>query len=166
MNCIYKLSDLNFAGTGCPILQGLCTCICGRIRSLFFSPRGFQGFRIRQIHLKSVPAHHRPKQGLRLSNNDYCVLSWKADQVSRIFFPRSGPHSRQSNSPSLLQQVNVPGACSFNSQFNLCTDCVTFSSSLARPQHVRLRLTSIKLAVLMGQSLIIACVLYCALLFH
>ena len=32
----------------------------------------------------------------------------------------------------------------------LCTDCVTFSSSLARPQHVRLRLTSIKLAVLDG----------------
>ena len=32
----------------------------------FFSPRGFWGFRIRQIHLKSVPAHNRPKQGLRL----------------------------------------------------------------------------------------------------
>ena len=32
----------------------------------FFSPRGFKGFRIRQIHLKSVPAHHRAKQGLRL----------------------------------------------------------------------------------------------------
>ena len=36
MNCIYKLSNLNFAGTGCPILSGLCTCICERIRSLFF----------------------------------------------------------------------------------------------------------------------------------
>ena len=38
-----QISDLNFAGTGCPILLGLCTCICGRIRSLFF-PKGFLGF--------------------------------------------------------------------------------------------------------------------------
>ena len=53
----------------------------------FFFPTGFLGFSYRQIHLKSVPAHHRPEQGLRLVIIiNYCVPSWQADWVFRIFF--------------------------------------------------------------------------------
>ena len=81
MNCIYKLSDLNFAGTGCPILQRLCTCICGRIPSLFF-PNGFLGFSYQaetpQISASPSQAYAR----FALSNINYCVLSWKAVWVS------------------------------------------------------------------------------------
>ena len=33
-------------------------------------------------------------------------------------------------------EFTYPGAGNFSSQFNLTTDCVTFSPSLARPQHM------------------------------
>ena len=97
-----------------------------------------------------MPAHHRPKQGLRLVIIIIVFCSGKMIGCLGYSFHHLGRIQASLFCTPRCRQVNVPGACSFNSQFNLCTDCVTFSSSLARPQHVRLRLTSIKLAVLDG----------------
>ena len=45
----------------------------------------------------------------------------------------------------------------FRSQFNLTTDCITFSPSLARPQHLLLRLKSSKTdSFREGKSLVVA----------
>ena len=54
-------------------------------------------------------------------------------------------------------EFTYPGARNFNSQFNLTTDCVTFSPSLARPQHMLLKLKSSKTdSFRQGQSLVVA----------
>ena len=57
----------------------------------------------------------------------------------------------------VLFRVYIPGARNFSSQFNLTTDCVTFSPSLARPQHMLLKLKSSKTdSFRQGQSLVVA----------
>ena len=49
------------------------------------------------------------------------------------------------------------GACNISSQFNLTTDCVIFSPSLARPQYMLLNLKSSKTdSFRQGQSLVVA----------
>ena len=65
MNCIYKYLTWILLALVAPFSWGYVPAFVGEYVP-FFSPRGFWGFRIRQIHLKSVPAHNRPKQGLRL----------------------------------------------------------------------------------------------------
>ena len=57
----------------------------------------------------------------------------------------------------VLFRVYIPGARNFSSQFNLTTDCVTFSPSLARPQDMLLKLKSSKTdSFKQGQSLVVA----------
>ena len=97
-----------------------------------------------------MPAHHRPKQGLRLVIIIIVFCSGKMIGCLGYSFHHLGRIQASLFCTPRCRQVNVPGACSFNSQFNLCTDCVTFSPSLACPQHVCLRLTSMKLAGLDG----------------
>ena len=54
-------------------------------------------------------------------------------------------------------EFTYPGARNFSSQFNLTTDCVTFSPSLACPQHMLLKLKSSKTdSFRQGQSLVVA----------
>ena len=116
-----------------------------------FFPQGiFQCFRIRQIHLKSVPAHHRPTQGLRLVKMIIVFRPGKLIGCPGYFFHDLGRIYASLFCVPRCSKLMSLGARSFNSQFNLCTDCVAFSPSLACPQHVCLRLTSIKLAVLDG----------------
>ena len=54
-------------------------------------------------------------------------------------------------------EFTYPRARNFSSQFNLTTDCVTFSPSLARPQHMLLKLKSSKTdSFRQGQTLVVA----------
>ena len=54
-------------------------------------------------------------------------------------------------------KFTFPGACNISSQFNLTTDCVFFSPSLARPQHMLLKLKSSKTnSFRQRQSLVVA----------
>ena len=110
-----------------------------------FFPKGFLGFRIRQIHLKSVPAYHRPKQGLRLviiiivfcpgkliGCPGYIFHDLGRIHASLFRIPRCSKFMSLGLVVLILSLASAPIAC------------------LACPQHMRLRLTSIKLAVLDG----------------
>ena len=61
-------------------------------------------------------------------------------------------------------ELMYPGARNFSSQFNLTTDCVNFSPSLARPQHMLLNINRLKLTVLDRGNLScqLGALLYCA----
>ena len=60
----------------------------------FFFPKGFLGFSYQADTPQISASPSQAEARFALSNNNYCVLSWKADWVSSIFFPWSGPHSR------------------------------------------------------------------------
>ena len=97
-----------------------------------------------------MPAHHRPTQGLRFVIMIIVFRPGKLIGCPGYSFHDLGRiHASLFRVPRCSKLMSL-GARSFNSQFNLCTDCVAFSPSLACPQQVRLRLTSIKLAVLDG----------------
>ena len=111
-----------------------------------------------------MPACHRPIQGLRLLIRIIVFCPGKL-----IGCPGYFPHDLGRIRASLFRisrgsKLMYLGARSFNSQFNLCTNCMTFSPSLAWPQYsciLGLRQSNWQFS--MGQSVVMACVLYWAL---